>query len=161
ATGRKAFSGATQASLISAILRDEPAPISQAQPASPPALERLIRVCLAKDPEERWQSAGDVARELRWLAEGSNARSAIGVDASGGPVTTLCDAVNSRGGSWSSAGEIVFAPDIRSTIFRVPASGGVPRSVTRLDTKIHTTHRWPFFLPDGRHFLYLAVNHNA
>src|SRR5690349_975571 len=71
ATGRKAFSGATQASLISSILRDEPPPISQAQPMSPPSLDRVVRACLAKDPEDRWQSAGDVAKELRWLADGS------------------------------------------------------------------------------------------
>ncbi len=73
ATGKKAFSGATQASLISSILRDEPAPISQAAPMSPPALDRVVKTCLAKDPEERWQSAGDIAKELRWIAEGSAA----------------------------------------------------------------------------------------
>ncbi|HMA17999.1 MAG TPA: serine/threonine-protein kinase, partial [Thermoanaerobaculia bacterium] len=66
ATGKKAFSGATQASLISSILRDEPQPISQVQPMTPPALDRIVKTCLAKDPEERWQSAGDVGKELRW-----------------------------------------------------------------------------------------------
>jgi len=71
ATGKKAFSGATQASLISSILRDEPAPISQVQPMSPPALDRVVKTCIAKDPEERWQSAGDVGKEIRWIAEGS------------------------------------------------------------------------------------------
>jgi Tol biopolymer transport system component len=284
ATGRKAFSGATQASLVSSILRDEPAPISQAQPTSPPALDRVIRACVAKDPEDRWQSAGDVGKELRWLADGSaaamevptpgtarrarlralpwavtallllgllylgndlrrarvarpgtthsfilppekttwrltgddaapvavspdgdlltygaggrlwvqslstgattplagteGARSpfwspdgrSIGffsesklrrVDASGGPVTTICDAANSRGGSWSRSGVIAFTPDIRAPILQVPAAGGTPQPTTRIDAKVHTSHRWPYFLPDGRHFLYLAVNHNA
>ncbi len=70
-TGKKAFSGATQASLISTILRDDPQPVSQVQPMSPPALDRVVKTCLAKDPEERWQSAGDVAKELKWVAEGS------------------------------------------------------------------------------------------
>src|SRR5499433_3715738 len=64
ATGRKAFTGSTQASLISAILRDDPPPISQVQPMSPPGLDRLVKSCLAKDPEDRWQSAGDVGKEL-------------------------------------------------------------------------------------------------
>ncbi|HTO89081.1 MAG TPA: protein kinase [Thermoanaerobaculia bacterium] len=73
ATGRKAFSGATQASLISSILRDEPPPISQVATMAPPALDRVVKTCLAKDPEERWQSAGDVGKELRWIAEGSAA----------------------------------------------------------------------------------------
>jgi Tol biopolymer transport system component len=71
ATGKKAFSGATQASLIGAILHMEPQSISAEQPASPPALDRIVRTCLAKDPEDRWQSAADIKRELRWIAEGS------------------------------------------------------------------------------------------
>src|SRR5262245_7055289 len=73
ATGRKAFTGSTKASLISAILRDDPPPISQVQPLSPPALDRVVRTCLAKDPEDRWQSAADIKRELQWIAESSTA----------------------------------------------------------------------------------------
>ena len=73
ATGRKAFGGSTQASLIGAILHMEPPPISQGQPMSPPALDRVVRTCLAKDPEDRWQSAGDVGKELKWISEGSAA----------------------------------------------------------------------------------------
>jgi Tol biopolymer transport system component len=73
ATGEKAFSGATQASLIGAILHTEPAPISSVQPMTPPGLERVVRTCLAKDPEERWQSAADIKRELCWVEEGSSA----------------------------------------------------------------------------------------
>jgi Tol biopolymer transport system component len=69
ATGRKAFSGATQASMISSILRDQPSPISQVTPASPPLLDRVVQTCLAKDPDDRWQSAADVKRELQWIAE--------------------------------------------------------------------------------------------
>ncbi len=71
ATGQKAFSGATQASLIGAILHTEPAPISAVAPMTPPAFDRIVKTCLAKDPEERWQSAADVRRELRWVTEGS------------------------------------------------------------------------------------------
>ena len=68
-TGQKAFAGSSQASLISAILRDEPKPISQIQPMSPPALDRVVKTCLAKDPEDRWQSAHDIAGELKWIGE--------------------------------------------------------------------------------------------
>ncbi|HEY6930097.1 MAG TPA: protein kinase [Thermoanaerobaculia bacterium] len=67
ATGRKAFSGTSQASLISAIMTSEPAPISAVQPLTPSALDRAVKRCLAKDPEERWQSAHDVGLELRWI----------------------------------------------------------------------------------------------
>ena len=67
ATGNKAFSGSSQVSLISAIMRDDPKPISAVAPMTPAPLDRLVRTCLAKDPEERWQSAHDVASELRWI----------------------------------------------------------------------------------------------
>jgi Tol biopolymer transport system component len=71
-TGSRAFQGQSQFSVASAILDKEPAPISTLQPLTPPALERTIRVCLAKDPEERWQSAGDLWKELRWIADGGS-----------------------------------------------------------------------------------------
>ena len=72
-TGKKAFAGASQASLISSILRDDPQPISQVQPMAPAALDRVVKTCLAKDPDDRWQSAADLKRELRWIGEGSQA----------------------------------------------------------------------------------------
>ncbi len=71
ATGKKAFSGTSRASLITAIMSSEPAPISTVQPMTPPALDRVVKTCLAKDPEDRWQSAGDIKRELKWIGEGS------------------------------------------------------------------------------------------
>jgi hypothetical protein len=67
ATGTLAFSGATQASLSAAIMTSEPTPISTFQPTSPPALDRLVKTCLAKDREKRWQNARDVGLELRWV----------------------------------------------------------------------------------------------
>jgi len=73
ATGKKAFSGTSQASLISSIMKEDPAPISTIQPMTPPALDRVVRTCLAKDPEDRWQTARDVVLELGWIAEGSQA----------------------------------------------------------------------------------------
>jgi Tol biopolymer transport system component len=289
ATGKRAFEGKTAASSMAAVLEREPAPISTLQPASPPALERLIQKCLAKDPDDRWQSAGDLASELRWIAEAEPASgkqaalpaaqagrgsrrewlawalagvalaAAAGLqifhvanrepqrvlraqiiapeklrfnfvgdnsgplvispdgthvvfsaitegktqlyvrpmdslipqplpgtedgnfpfwspdsrsvaffangklrrmDISGGPAVNLCDAPIGRGGSWGKSGVILFAPNFGSALFQVPESGGTPVAVTKLDAK-YTTHRWPWFLPDGRHFLYLAANHNA
>ncbi len=76
ATGKRAFTGRSQASLIGAILKDNPPPISTIQPMAPPALDRVVRKCLAKDPDERWQSAHDLMDELRWIAE---ARSGAGL----------------------------------------------------------------------------------
>jgi eukaryotic-like serine/threonine-protein kinase len=69
ATGRKAFSGASQASLISSIMTSEPSPISTLVPPAPPLFDRVVRRCLAKNPEERWQNARDVGGLLGWVAE--------------------------------------------------------------------------------------------
>ena len=66
-TGRRAFEGGSQASLIGAILKDQPAPVSSLAPVAPALLDRVVATCLAKDPDDRWQSAGDLGRELRWM----------------------------------------------------------------------------------------------
>jgi Tol biopolymer transport system component len=71
-TGQRAFQGKSQLSVASAILEKEPAPISTIQPLTPPAFVRAIRRCLAKDPEDRWQTARDLLLELRWVAEGGS-----------------------------------------------------------------------------------------
>ena len=72
ATGRRAFSGGSNASLIAAILMTEPAPIATHEPLRPPGLERIVKKCLAKDPELRWQTARDLLDELKWAAEGGS-----------------------------------------------------------------------------------------
>jgi hypothetical protein len=72
ATGKKAFEGKSQASLIAKILETDPPPISSLQPMTPPALDRLVKKCLAKEPEKRWQAASDVCDELKWIAEGGS-----------------------------------------------------------------------------------------
>ncbi len=284
ATGKKAFGGKTQASLIASILKEEPQPISVFQSMTPPAIERLVSTCLAKDPEERRQTMHDVLLELRWIAEagpqpgvpavaasrsrprerllwflvvllgavgvalglawhravsvepraihafvtapdkttirstgfgagpvavspdgsrlvfaarredgiellwvrpldsavatplvGTEAASypfwspdgrSIGffaagklkrVDAAGGPALSLCDASGARGGAWNPEGVILFAPQQASGLFRVPAAGGVPVEVTKLDEARHEeTHRWPQFLPGGRRFIFFS-----
>jgi len=68
-TGKKAFEGKTQAGLIGAILEREPPSISSVQPLTPPLLDHVVKRCLAKDPDERWQAASDVMRELKWIPE--------------------------------------------------------------------------------------------
>src|SRR5205823_939515 len=74
------------------------------------------------------------------------------MDVAGGPATTLADASLSRGGTWSHDGVIVFAPTPYSGLQWVPASGGVVRPATRFETGA-PAQRFPWFLPDGRHFL--------
>ncbi|MCI0568770.1 MAG: serine/threonine-protein kinase [Acidobacteria bacterium] len=69
ATGKRAFAGKNKTSLIAAIVSSQPPPISSVMPVSPPALDHVVRKCLEKDPEDRWQSAHDVATQLRWISE--------------------------------------------------------------------------------------------
>jgi hypothetical protein len=291
ATGRRAFEGATQASLISSIMRDAPRPMTELAPMSPPALERVVRHCLAKDPDDRIQTAHDVKLQLEGIAEpGSQvgaqvsvvaprrgagrerlawtlvavaaiAAAAFGtllmmkrapsatpihaaippppggsivsntstpvplaispdgtrvvfcarvgegpirlwvrsiaaddakplagtenaqhpffspagrsvgffadgklkrVEVTGGPVTTVCPAFDSRGGTWSPRGVILFTAAAEGGISRVSADGGAVTSATTLDTSLgESTHRYPSFLPDGVHFLYLARRSGA
>ncbi|MFN0150151.1 MAG: protein kinase domain-containing protein [bacterium] len=73
ATGKRAFGGKSQASLISSIMTAEPPPISTIAPMSPPALDRLVRASLAKDPDERIQTAHDVKLQLEWIREAGSA----------------------------------------------------------------------------------------
>ena len=277
ATGKRAFEPSSKAGLIAAIVTGQPAPMSEIQPLAPPAFEHAMLKCLAKQPDDRWQSAHDVAEELKWigsqigvggpvaarrrsrerlegarylllvvvavastwgvirfraerprlvvttisppdrseyafafgdapaispdglriafvaetekvrriwvrsLSDGSaqplaESEYATGlfwspdsrkigffsghkmkkIDANGGPAQTLCDAWNPRGGTWSRDGAIVFAPKAVGPLYRVSDSGGVPSEVTQLHLSHTVDHHWPWFLPDGRHFLYLA-----
>jgi len=285
-TGKRAFEGKSLVSVAAAILEKDPEPIKTLQPMTPPALERAVKKCMAKDADQRWQNAGDLASELGWIFEGGAisgtsaapplvksgdrnrerlawalavlgliAAIAIGVvqltnreakpvvrsqinapekfrfnlvgdnsgppvispdgtsivfsatldgksqlylrsisklsldalpgtegatfpfwspdgrsiafftgdklkriDIGGGPAVTVAAAPQARGGTWSASGIILFAPSFNSPLFQVPASGGTPVAVTKMNAK-YTTHRWPWFLPDGQHFLYLAANH--
>ena len=79
------------------------------------------------------------------------------IEVTGGSPSTLCNALNGRGGAWNRDDVIVFAPDFGSGLSRVSAAGGEPSPVTTLDSsRQESTHRFPQFLPDGRHFLYFA-----
>ncbi len=277
-TGRRAFEGKTQLSVASAILEKDPEPLSQLLPLSPPALGHTVQRCLAKDPDNRWQTARDLAGELAWVAQTSGTSRAVSIpteriakkmpafawvliglltaalfavwwwkpgppekemhfsaalpfaardlaiapnghtiaivgyrestrkntlwlyelgaadarpladtegasfpfwsadgqsvgffaegklkktDISGGPVQSLCDAPTGRGGSWNKDGVILFTPtgQLGTGLFKISASGGTPVQITFPDRQAgEDSHRWPVFLPDGDHFLYLAVN---
>ena len=72
-TGRRAFTGKSQASLLGAILKDQPPPVSSVQPLTPPALDRVVKTCLAKERDDRFQTAHDLLLQLQWIAEGGSA----------------------------------------------------------------------------------------
>jgi len=94
-------------------------------------------------------------RSIGFFADGKLKK--ISLD--GGPAVTLCEAPSGRGGDWNSRGVMIFTPATHAGIYRVPDSGGVATPVTTVDATLHTTHRWPKFLPDDEHFMYLAANH--
>ncbi len=94
------------------------------------------------------------SRLIAFFAEGKLKK----VAAVGGPIQTLGEARSGRGGSWSPEGVIVFAPADEGPLHRIVASGGVSSPVTRIDPPVpYLSHRWPQFLPDGDHFLYLVA----
>lgn len=285
--GKRPFSGKSQISLASAILENDPPPISAIKPQIPATFEHVVLTCLQKNPEERFQNAQDLKLQLQWIAEGklptsseaepsSPARrpdtrvwalaaiamlvlgvtagiflrpasapapairtvinapekstfnlagdfagppvlspdgasivfSAAGgdgkstlwlramsslearqladtdgayfpfwspdsrsvgffasgkvktIDVNGGATQDICDAPYGRGGAWGAGGVIVFSPTPSAPLMRVSASGGSPVAITNIDPSQHTSHRWPFFLPDGKHFLYVAIHHD-
>lgn len=80
------------------------------------------------------------------------------IEATGGAPQTLCDAPDPHGGAWNRDGTILFSHGINEPLYRVSAAGGLPTAVTKLDqSRQETSHQFPYFLPDGNHFLYLAV----
>ena len=101
-----------------------------------------------------WSADG---RSLGFFAEGRLKR----VDIIGGPVQTLCEAPNGRGGTWNKDGVILFTPSgqLGTGLYRIAASGGTPTQITFPDREHgEDSHRWPLFLPDGIHYLYLAMD---
>jgi eukaryotic-like serine/threonine-protein kinase len=93
------------------------------------------------------------SRELGFFADGKLKK----INAGGGPPQNVCEAVNGRGGAWSQDGTIVFTPSATQGLFRVSAAGGTPEPASRFDlSRGENSHRWPWFLPDGKHFLFWA-----
>ena len=82
------------------------------------------------------------------------------IDLNSTSAQVIADAPFGRGGAWGADGVILFSPNTQAPLMSVSAGGGTPVPATKIDPALHTSHRWPFFLPDGKHFLYLAMNHD-
>jgi len=87
-TGKKAFEGKTQTSLVAAIMERDPPPLTTVQPLAPPLVDSIVRKCLAKNPDDRWQTASDLGSALRWAAEGANATTSSATAAAVTPRTS-------------------------------------------------------------------------
>src|ERR1700687_4031886 len=155
-TGRQAFPGKSQLSVASAILEKDPEPISTLQPLTPPALARTIGVCLAKDPEERWQTARDLLLELKWIAGGG---SQTGVLSEGTPRGRSYNRL-----SWTlvailSLGVLALLIISRQ---RAPASAAPVRFLVHPpeNSYINVEGR-AAVSPDGRHLTFVAPGSNG
>ncbi len=150
ATGRKAFTGKSQASLIAAILSSEPAPISTIQPMSPPAFDRVVKTCLAKDPEDRWQTPHDVMLELKWIAEGGSQ--------AGLPVTVVVRRKNRERIAWVLVSLFFIAFALAAFLyFSKPSQQAATLHVSVLSPEIGTL--WHSVIsPDGRTLAIVAID---
>jgi Tol biopolymer transport system component len=150
-TGRKAFEGKTQASLIGAILEREPPPVSSVQPLSPRTLDRIVRKCLAKDPEVRYHSAHDLQDELQWVADMSTTAADVSVRPPGARTRERL--------AWSAAATMAVLV-VGALVAIVAVRRAVPElPLTRLELNTPpTTDPFSFALsPDGRQIVFVAA----
>ena len=155
ATGRRAFEGKSQTSVIAAILEREPPSISSLQPMSPPQLDRVVKLCLAKDPDERIQSAHDVRLQLEWIGEGGSQ--------AGIPTQVVARGKNRERIAWTAAALMVMVALALAYGFVVRA----PQAALSLRASIlPPTNTW--FLafnfaisPDGTHLAFAATDPNG
>src|ERR1035441_3501540 len=96
------------------------------------------------------------SRSLGFFADGQLKT----IDLNGDSVQAVCAVQIGRGGAWGPDGVIIFSAGPSTPLMRVSAGGGTPTILTKIDPAQHTSHRWPDFLPDGKHFLYLAIHHD-
>jgi Tol biopolymer transport system component len=154
-TGKKAFEGKSQASLIVAILEHEPARISRLQPLTPSALDRVVKKCLAKDPGERWQSAKDLHDELTWIADAV----ATGSGVTAMPAGVVARAPRGRLDWRLTAASLVVAVLAVATALIAVRRPTPELPLTRLELSTPpTTDPFSFALsPDGRQIVFVAT----
>jgi Tol biopolymer transport system component len=151
ATGKRAFAGKSQASLIGAIMNTEPAPMSTLSPLAPPALERIVRACLAKDPNDRIQTAHDVKLQLQWIAEGGSL--------AGIPAPVAARRRSREAAAWAIAAVTTVALAVLGAllVLRGPEPPRVSRFFVEAPEAIAGID-WPRLSPDGRQLAFLATD---
>jgi eukaryotic-like serine/threonine-protein kinase len=150
-TGRRTFEGRSPASIMAAILEREPPPVSSLQPLTPPALDRVVKRCLAKDPDERWESAHDVAAELEWLRDAA-------------PVAGVTATQEGGRRSWRLPGlALAFAAGaalVGAVAWWWPAPPAPPGRVLRFSIDLPSGRwtDWYTLSPDGRALAYVGID---
>jgi eukaryotic-like serine/threonine-protein kinase len=130
-TGRKAFEGKTQTSLLAAILERDPPPLTTVQPLAPPLVDSIVRKCLAKNPDDRWQAASDLGSALRWAAEGVSA----GTSGASAVVGTRTGARRAAQGALAAAGILGVLAIGVAVGGRYMSTVATPAALVRLEMK--------------------------
>jgi len=146
-TGQRAFEGKTRTSLVASILKDQPRPLSELQPLSPPALERVVATCLEKDPDKRWQSAREVKHALEWISTETPRPAA--------PAPP--PAVPARRWLWPSIAAVAIVIAGITSYALWPKHAAAPAKVTRFQVPLPEHSTFNQFLslsPDGRKLLF-------
>ena len=153
-TGRRCFEGSSHASLIAAVMSTNPPSISTIQPMASPALDRVVRRCLAKSPDDRWQNAGDLLSELEWIAESG---SKAGVP---GPVVAKR---RNRERMWQLAAGLAAVLLLASLVWIVAHTGKEPAAPAVVRFQIPAPDKLNFFFyqipavsPDGERIAFTA-----
>jgi serine/threonine protein kinase len=143
-TGRRAFDGADSASIIAAILKEEPAPMTALAPVTPPALDRLVRKCLAKDPDDRWQSARDLRDELLWIASG------------GAETAAAAAPVSRKRERFAWIGALALVGAVAAFALLRPHPDAAPERVIRFPLPLPENVQYAAISPDGENLFYLT-----
>ena len=154
-TGRRAFEGKSQASLIGSIMHAEPAPIPTLAPLTPPQLESLVRACLTKDPEERIQTAHDVKLQLGWIAQSSSQSSGVAA------APAVRRVVKRETVAWAVAAVAIAIAAPGYFLWRPPndgALGGEPLRFVIPTPPAVVTMDMPRISPDGRAITFAALD---
>jgi serine/threonine protein kinase/WD40 repeat protein len=161
-TGRAAFFGGTRAALMSAILKDEPPPITIDDLSTSAAIDRVVHICLAKDPEDRWQTAREVERELRWAKQQTATAVSSGVAGRRSLLRTRARVLIGALSTVVVSALLLFA----LTLTRTPQSARrivftlQPPPNTEFPTGSGATP-WPIVSPDGARLAFGAVDANG
>ncbi len=154
ATGKKAFEGKSQASLIAKILETDPPPMSSLQPMTPTALDRVVKKCLAKEPEARWQSARDLHDELQWIKEGGQEPAKASF-----PEAKLAPTGWRRALPWAVAVVLSIAVGVGGWVLKPTSPQPVSRVAINLppgQTLAALDHPAIVISPDGKDVVYVA-----